>query len=158
MGFFDRLKKENRKTELQSKAPKQAGKRRAGAGKKPPKKKILFVCRDENRWEPLDEFLIENGYDDVAIYDEPTGAIDEFISHSDKYDLVLLDMEQEWSKTSGIETMVAMKKYNAEVPIILTAVPSGLRTDARRAGASDIVVGKNYEKEALLEAIRKAIG
>lgn len=158
MGFFDRLKKGNKKTELQNKAPKQARKRRARAVKKPPKKKILFLCCDENRWDPLDLFLIENGYDDVAIYGESTQAMDEFISHSDKYDLVLLDMEQEWSITGGIDTMVAMRKFNAEVPIILTAVPSGLKADARRAGASDIVVGKNYEKEALLEAIRKAIG
>jgi len=117
------------------------------------KGKILCVDDGESDLALLAFLLADTGLEVITAKDKGA-AIDAQRSHA--LDMVITDLHL--GETTGSELIADLRGDGFSGPILMVTVETraGLLDDARRAGASDILV-KPYTRELLLDAVRRAL-
>ena len=98
----------------------------------------ILIVEDELKMARLLELnLAEEGYSTLAAQDAETGLK---LLRQEKIDLVLTDLKL--PRMDGLEFLQAVKRSNAQIPVILMTAYGTVETaiEAMKAGASDYVL------------------
>jgi DNA-binding NtrC family response regulator len=117
-------------------------------------KPSILVVEDEAKLRRLIELqLVEEGFDARTVPDAETGLQ---LLNRDRFDLVLTDFKL--PGMSGLEFLLAVKRINASLPVVLMTAYGSVESavGAMKAGASDYVL-KPFSLAELVLVIRKEL-
>ena len=114
---------------------------------------ILIVEDEQKMLRLLELNLAEEGYATLAAQDAETGLK---LLRQEKIDLVLTDLKL--PRMDGLEFLQAVKRSNAQIPVILMTAYGTVETaiEAMKAGASDYVL-KPFSMEEIKLIIHKEL-
>ena len=114
---------------------------------------ILIVEDEQKMLRLLELNLAEEGYSTLAAQDAETGLK---LLRQEKIDLVLTDLKL--PRMDGLEFLQAVKRSNAQTPVILMTAYGTVETaiEAMKAGASDYVL-KPFSMEEIKLIIHKEL-
>ena len=114
---------------------------------------ILIVEDEQKMLRLLELNLAEEGYATLAAQDAETGLK---LLRQEKIDLVLTDLKL--PRMDGLEFLQAVKRSNAQMPVILMTAYGTVETaiEAMKAGASDYVL-KPFSMEEIKLIIHKEL-
>jgi len=122
----------------------------------PTGKERLLVLDDEESVVAMEQRILTNlGYA-VHGFTSCTEAMDEFLRHSDAYDLIITDMNM--PKVSGAELVEAVRAVRPEIPIIMCTGFSEIMNEekARQLGINRLVMKPLTVKE-LAQVVRQVL-
>jgi len=118
------------------------------------KEKVLVIDDRDDSLEFMTEYILKpNGYRYLTAKDGETG-----LQRALREDPDLIIMDQRMPKMTGLEVLAALKKTQADIPVILMTFHGSEETavQAFRLGARDYIT-KPFETEEMLEAIDRAL-
>jgi CheY-like chemotaxis protein len=117
--------------------------------------RVLVIDDEETVRQVSAQMLRSMGFETVSAVDGQQGLA-LFTTHREAFKVVLLDLTM--PKMDGVETLVAMKKMNPKVPVILMSGYTEQEA-VSQVGHHDIAgfVQKPFQRERLLEVLRRAL-
>jgi two-component system NtrC family sensor kinase len=116
--------------------------------------KVLIIDDREDSLQFMAEYILKpNGYRYLTARNGETG-----LQRALSEDPDLIIMDQRMPKMTGLEVLAALKKTQADIPVILMTFHGSEETavQALRLGAKDYII-KPFETEEMLEAIDRAL-
>lgn len=86
---------------------------------------IMVIDDDDDIGESI---LMAIGLTDnkAVYYSEPTKAVQEYLAHPNKYDIIFTDVQM--PKLNGQEVIAQIRKVNKDIPIVIITASTGIFT------------------------------